>query len=71
MDNMKRPNLRIKGIEEGLEAQTKGIRNLFREIISENFPNRKRLGHPHRGDIRNTMKTRSKDFPTPHNNKND
>ena len=38
-NNMKRPNLQIIGIEEGLEAQTKGIRNLFREIISENFPN--------------------------------
>ena len=38
-DNARRPNLRIKGLEEGLEAQTKGIRNLFKEIISENFPN--------------------------------
>ena len=38
-NNTRHPNLRIKGIEEGLEAQTKGIRNLFREIISENFAN--------------------------------
>ena len=38
---MKRPNLRIIGIEEGLEKQTKGMSNLFKEIISENFPNLK------------------------------
>ena len=34
-------NLRIIGIEEGLEKQTKGMKNLFNEIISENFPNLK------------------------------
>ena len=38
-DNASRPNLKIKGIEEGLETQTKNIKNLFKEIISENFPN--------------------------------
>ena len=41
MDIMKRPNLRIIRIEEGLEKQTKGMNNLFNEIISENFPNLK------------------------------
>ena len=40
-DTMKRPNLRIIGIEEGTEKQTKGMNNLFNEIISENFPNLK------------------------------
>ena len=40
-DIMKRPNLRIIGIEEGLEKKTKGMNNLFNEIISENFPNLK------------------------------
>ena len=40
-DIMKRPNLRIIGIEEGTEVQTKGMNNLFNEIISENFPNLK------------------------------
>ena len=35
-DIIKRPNLRITGIEEGLEKQTKGMHNLFNEIISEN-----------------------------------
>ena len=39
----KRPNLRIKGIKEGLETQTKGIRYLFKEIISENFRTQKRI----------------------------
>ena len=38
---MKRPNLRIIGIEEGTEIQTKGMNNLFNEIISENSPNLK------------------------------
>ena len=37
--SLKRANLRIIGIEEGLEAETKGINNLFREVILENFPN--------------------------------
>ena len=36
----KRPNLRIIGIGEGTEKQTKGMNNLFNEI-SENFPNLK------------------------------
>ena len=40
-DVMKRPNLRIIGIEEDTEIQTKGMNNLFNEIISENFPNLK------------------------------
>ena len=40
--NLKRANLRIIGIEEGIEAETKGINNLFREVILENYPNRSR-----------------------------
>uniref|UniRef100_A0A8D2DI61 L1 transposable element RRM domain-containing protein n=1 Tax=Sciurus vulgaris TaxID=55149 RepID=A0A8D2DI61_SCIVU len=40
-DIMKRPNLRIIGIEGGTEIQTKAMNNLFNEIISENFPNMK------------------------------
>ena len=40
-DIMKRPNLRIIGIEEGTERQTKGMNKLFNEKISENFPNLK------------------------------
>jgi hypothetical protein len=37
-DSIKRPNLRIMGIEEE-EVQTKGICNIFNKIIRENFPN--------------------------------
>jgi hypothetical protein len=38
-NSIKRPNLRIMGIEEGDEVQAKGICNIFNKIISENFPN--------------------------------
>jgi hypothetical protein len=38
-DFIKRPNLRITGIEEAEEVQDKGKHNIFNEIITENFPN--------------------------------
>ena len=38
---MKRPNLKIIGIEEGKESQLKGPENIFNKIIEENFPNLK------------------------------
>jgi chromosome segregation ATPase len=38
-NSIKRPNLRIMGIEEGEEVQAKGILNIFNKIITENFPN--------------------------------
>jgi TolA-binding protein len=38
-DMNKRQNLRIHGVEEGAEIQTKGIGNLANEIIVDNFPN--------------------------------
>jgi chromosome segregation ATPase len=38
-DSIKRPNLRIMGIEEGEEVQTKQMHNIFNKIITENFPN--------------------------------
>jgi uncharacterized phage infection (PIP) family protein YhgE len=37
--SIKRPNLRIMGIKEGEEVQTKGMCNIFNKIITENFPN--------------------------------
>jgi hypothetical protein len=37
-NSIKRPNLRIMGIEEG-EVQAKGMCNIFNKIITENFPN--------------------------------
>ena len=38
---MKRPNLKIIGIEEGEESQLKRPENIFNKIIEENFPNLK------------------------------
>jgi hypothetical protein len=37
--SIKRPNLRIIGIEDGEEVQAKGLCNIFNKIITENFPN--------------------------------
>jgi hypothetical protein len=37
-NSMKRPNLRILGIEEGEEVQAKGICNIFNKIITEKLP---------------------------------
>jgi hypothetical protein len=31
------------GIEEGEKVQTKGIHNMFNKIITENFPNLKKV----------------------------
>jgi hypothetical protein len=41
--SIKKPNLRIMGIEEGEEMQAKGIHNIFNKIITENFPNLEKL----------------------------
>jgi chromosome segregation ATPase len=38
-DSIKRLNLRIMGIEEGIGVQAKGMPNIFNKIITENFPN--------------------------------
>jgi chromosome segregation ATPase len=37
-DSIKRPKLRIMGIEEEEEVQAKGMHNIFNKIITENFP---------------------------------
>jgi hypothetical protein len=42
-NSIKRPNLRIMGIEEGEEEKDKGIRNIFNKIITENFSNFKKV----------------------------
>ena len=39
---MRRPNLRIIGIEESKDFQLKGPVNIFNKIIEENFPNLKK-----------------------------
>jgi septal ring factor EnvC (AmiA/AmiB activator) len=38
-NSVRRPNLRITGIEEGEELQAKGFCNIFNKILTENFPN--------------------------------
>jgi hypothetical protein len=39
---MRRPNLRITGIEESKHSQLKGPVNIFNKIIEENFTNLKK-----------------------------
>ena len=41
-DTMRRPNLRIVGIEESEDSQIKGPVNIFNKIIEENFPDLKK-----------------------------
>ena len=40
-DTMRRPNLRIIGIDDKVDFQLKGPINIFNKIIEENFPNLK------------------------------
>jgi hypothetical protein len=42
-NSIKRPNLRIMGIEEGEEVQAKGMSNIFKKIITENFQNKEKV----------------------------
>jgi hypothetical protein len=39
---MKRSNLRIIGLEEGVKSQLKGLVNILNKIIEENFPTLKK-----------------------------
>jgi hypothetical protein len=39
---VRRPNLRVIGIEESKDDQLKGSVNIFNKIIEENFPNLKK-----------------------------
>jgi hypothetical protein len=39
---MRRPSLRIIGIEQSKDSQFKGSVNVFNKIIEENFPNLKK-----------------------------
>ena len=41
-DTMRRPNLRIIGVDENEDFQLKGPANIFNKIIEENFPNLKK-----------------------------
>jgi hypothetical protein len=41
-NTIRRPNLRITGIEESEDSQIKGPVNIFNKIIEQNFPNLKK-----------------------------
>ena len=41
-DTLRRPNLRIIGVDENEDFQLKGPANIFNKIIEENFPNLRR-----------------------------
>jgi hypothetical protein len=56
-DSIKRPNLRIMGIEEGEEVQAKGMHNILNKIITENFPNKENYAHSGTGSLQNTKQT--------------
>ena len=71
-DTIKKPNLRIIGIEEGEELQIKGPENIFNKIIEENFPNLKndipvKVQEAYRTPNRLDQK---KKVPSPYNNQN-
>jgi hypothetical protein len=56
-DCIKRPDLRIMGIEEGEEVQAKGIHNIFNKIITI-FPKpRENYAHSGTGSLQDTKKT--------------
>jgi hypothetical protein len=62
-DTMKRPNLKIMGIEEGEEIQSKGIDNLFNRMIAEKFPNLKKERVTQVQEIYRTPKCQEKKTP--------
>jgi chromosome segregation ATPase len=56
-DSIKRPNLRIMGIEEGKEVQAKGMHNIFKKN-NRNFPkSRENNAHPGTGSLQKTKET--------------
>jgi hypothetical protein len=46
------------GIEEGEEVQAKGMHNIFKKIITDNFPNLN--AHTNARSLKNTKQTRLK-----------
>jgi hypothetical protein len=56
-DSIKRPNLRIMGIEEGKEVQAKGMHNIFNKI-KQKFPkSRDNYAHTGTGSFQSTKQT--------------
>jgi hypothetical protein len=68
-DTMKRPDLRIIGIEESEDSQLKGPANIFNKIIEENFSNlKKEMPINIQGAYRIQIMGPEKKFLLPHNN---
>jgi chromosome segregation ATPase len=59
-DTIKRPNLKIMGIEEGEEVQAKEIHNIFNKIITENFPNLEKFCPFRYRNVQDTKQTKPK-----------
>ena len=69
---MKKPNLRIIGVEKGEDLQLKGPENIFNKIIEKNFPNLKKdipimVQEAYRTPNRLVQE---KSIPSPYNNQN-
>ena len=69
---MRRPNLRIIGVDENEDFQLKGPANIFNKIIEENFPNlKKEMPHEHTRSLQNSKQTEPENkFLLTHNNQN-
>jgi hypothetical protein len=64
---MKRPNLKIIGIEEGEEFQLESPENIFNKFIERKFPNLKK---DVRIRLQETLNTLDQKVSMPHNNQN-
>ena len=53
-DTMRRPNLRIIGVDENEDFLLKGPTNIFNKIIEENFPNLKNDANEHTRSLQNS-----------------
>jgi hypothetical protein len=57
-DSIKRPNLRIMGIEEGEEVQAKGNCNIFKKSNNRTFPKSgESYAHSGTGSLQETKQT--------------
>ena len=67
-DTLRRPNLRIIGVDENEDFQLKGPVNMFNKIIEEKFP---REAHEHTRSLQNSKQTGpEKKFLLSYNNQN-
>jgi hypothetical protein len=55
--SIKRPNLRIMGIEEGEEVQAKGMHNILNKIITKFPKSRENYAHTGTGSLQDTKQT--------------